>query len=213
MARKTPATKNFLRVGQQKTAAVRKRQRDRTKDRKRKLEHAAAEQTRRQATGSKPAITASLASEYAKLLMSGVPPLLALRYLAPQAYAAANETTLEQWLREWAGSPLVFAAVNALNSGEWHHLTPERRLQLAMDKHLAELAHFLYVHPYEDLMGIDLTKANTAADRLSKHLDGGDGDGHAPWQEFVRDMLKEMDKPGAAAVPLVVPSLSLDRES
>jgi len=67
---------------------------------------------------------------------------------------------------------LVRDAVNRLNQGEWHTLSDDQRISIALTKHRAECAYFLYTHPLEDAGGADLAKIELAREVLEKFTQG-----------------------------------------
>lgn len=155
---------------------------------------------------TQPTFTAAVASEFALLLAAGVSPVECLRYLSPAYFAHASAASRRTWLSEWSASPLLLTAINELNGGEWHKLDPDRRLQLALDKHLAELAHFLYTHSFRSASGEVLRKIDTAAARLTDFLTDRSG-GDSPFKDFVQEFMAQWKADGGREVPVPLPPM------
>lgn len=141
----------------------------------------------------KPEFTRNLAHQVAVLLAAGVPPNDAVRYLAPKYWDGLDEPARTDYAKEIAGSLLLVDAMSELNGGKWEELEPARRLQLALDKHLAELAHFLYTHSYANETGVGLDKMDAAAKRLTDYLTDSDGSDETPWKRFVTEFMSKIE--------------------
>ncbi len=158
-----------------------------------------------------PTLDAATAKDVAKLLMSGVPfdSVLALCDNAYHAYLHASEDVdwtirkMRSWALAWQRDPQLLAATSELNGAEWQDIDSERRLQIALDKHMAELAYFLYSHSYDGLMGRDVDKADHARDAIMEFLAAKGGDPDAPWMKHLKDLV---DKIGSDSV---VPMLTV----
>jgi hypothetical protein len=146
---------------------------------------------------TRPVLTESIAMEFAKLTASGVPPFRAVEYFAASYCARVTAQDRRQWAQDLVKHPLVIHAQAILNGGEWHTLDRDRRLQIALDKHLAELARYLYTHTYEKVKGDQARKMDTAADRLLKHLADHAGEESTPWKAFVAEFLQKFEKQSA----------------
>lgn len=160
----------------------------------------------------RPELTDALALELVKLLHSGIPPVLAIAYFAPDHYDGINEQARKEWAQDWLRSPRVAAAVAAFNKGSWHELSKDDRLQLALDKHLAELAYFLMNTPYADAQGTELKKLGEARDAITAVLKQAEGDVETPWMRAMRELLTEkLDQIGPPQLPSVVPASLKDQ--
>ena len=105
-------------------------------------------------------------------------------------------------------------AINELQGGEWHTLEPEKRLQLALDKHLAELAHLLYTHQYDGADAVLTSKMDTAAKRLTEYLTESPDDSESPWRRFVEDFMKgKLSDIELPSIPVAVAVAAPLRES
>lgn len=185
----------------------RARRRQRVDHARRQLQ-AQAERRRNQL--SKPPLTAALASQFARLLASGAPADVALSYLAPGYYQRCSAHARADWLREVAGSTLVVDAQTALNGADWPSLSAERRLQIALDKHLAERAFFLYTHSYEDAEANELRKLEASAAILLDYLSDDDADDDTPYKRFVRDFMARYEAEGGVEVGVPLASVPSD---
>lgn len=95
-----------------------------------------------------PSITPDRVDTFTKLTAAGLSPSDALAYIAPDYHASLTDKPLAQWVTAWCSSPLVVAAVDAWNHGAWQELTPDVRVTLALDHHIAQLAYVLYTSDY-----------------------------------------------------------------
>lgn len=154
----------------------------------------------------------------ARLLMSGVPAERSLAYLDADYFdQCVNDGDKERkklttWLRRWTNSPVLLAETTRLNGGEWQALESDRRLQIALDKHLAELAYLLYSRNYTD-DDAPVAKMNAARESLMTHLEAGDGGSNAPWMQFVKDAMAGKLEEMGFVVPPVVPVPEKVKES
>lgn len=115
------------------------------------------------------------AQQLALLILSGVPPIDAV---APFISSEAGEGALEKAAVELPRQQLVLKAIQDLSGGvPWQKLRPEERLQIALDKHYAEMAYFMWTHNYTDLSGVDKVKADTCRAALEAKLAGTAGKG------------------------------------
>lgn len=202
-ASRTPAMKrdNNARQQRKRTAIIAAAER--------RAKRARDEQQRRvDKQGVKPVIDVRLATAFAQLLASGAPADVAMRYLAPKYYARAKNKERLAWLNELSSSELVLDAVHALQGGEWHTLEPDRRLELALSKHLAELAHLLYTYSYTHADEMLQKKMDKAADRLTAYLTDSADDDDSPWKKFAEDFMqqyREDVKNNATQTPAALP--------
>lgn len=133
--------------------------------------------------------TEAQAYEFAKLLRSGVPQPDALAYIVgPGLDPHTTHSALTLWLR----SPAVRDALALLNGGAWPALAPEARLDVALDKHYAEMAYYLYTHDYDQATGPELRKLDTAREALEQQRTGRLQQ-NSPFMKFLTAILK----PGA----------------
>ena len=116
------------------------------------------------------------AQQFALLLFAGVPPAAVATSLLPPD---ATETEVETAAQEWPRQRVVLTAIEKLSGGQWQDLRKEERLQLAIEKHYAEMAYFLWTHNYADLQGPDRSKADTCRAALEAKLAGTAGKGNA----------------------------------
>lgn len=158
----------------------------------------------RTSTAREPELTGDLAYAFVQLLHAGLSGPDALAYCAPEYRGALAEDTkhgasrLAAWLTKWSRDRLTLAAATRLNHGEWHQLEPDARLAIALDKHYAELAYFLYTHDWASLDGTDLRKATDAREALTKKLEGTDAADDSPMVAFLRALQEgtvRQDKP------------------
>lgn len=137
--------------------------------------------------------TAEQAYEMAKLLLAGVPQDDALAYVLGSVEAGVLAVALPRWMQ----SRLVVDALATLAGGRWPDLEPDARLDVALDKHNAELAHYLYTHDFETAEGKELGKLKYAREALSAERSGR-LQANSPFMKFLATILK----PGALpAVP------------
>lgn len=140
--------------------------------------------------------TETQAMEFAKLLRSGVPQPDALCYVLGTVDAPVVEAALPRWMR----SRHTIDALATLNGGRWPALEPDRRLDIALDKHYAEQAHFLYTHDYESAAGRDLAKINIARESLER-LRTGRMEQQSPFMKFLAQLLKPKSETGTLPGP------------
>lgn len=132
--------------------------------------------------------------------MAGVPftSVLAMCDNAYFAYLAGlldedtRDAKIAAWARVWQRDPLLLQAMTDHNGAEWQDLDAERRLQLAIDKHMAELAYFLYSHNYASLVGKDVDKADNARGAIMDYLTAKGGDPDAPWMKHLKDLVEKV---------------------
>lgn len=137
--------------------------------------------------------TEQQAYEFAKLLRSGVPQPDALAYVLGPTDPHTTHAVLALWLR----SPALREALAMLNGGAWPTLAPEARLDVALDKHYAEMAYFLYTHDFEQASGAELRKLDTARTALETQRTGR-LQANSPFMKFLTAILK----PGAEVLRL-----------
>lgn len=149
------------------------------------------------------------ALQFVKLLNAGLPAPMALQYISPEFWAALTETEKKLAIKRWMGSVLIRDAVTALNKGEWQELDKDARIDIALDKHAAELAYLLYTHNINEVEdGLTLRKMTEARTALLDMLKMQQGDTDGPFAHMVADLLAgkigaelgppQLSEPGAA---------------
>lgn len=129
--------------------------------------------------------THETALEFALLLSTGVPSHEAIRYFAP------DDTPPPELARQhehWVGSHAVRQAIVKLQGKAWQEMEPMERLKIAVEKHYAELAYFLYSHNYSDLMGAEKTKADTCREAIERKISGTAGKDDA-FSRYLTDVM------------------------
>ena len=139
--------------------------------------------------------TEEQAFEFAKLLRAGVPQPDALCYVLGAVEPGLIELALPRWLR----SRLVVDALATLNGGRWPALESDARLDIALDKHYAELAHYLYTHDYDGADAKQMRKLDTARESLER-LRVGRMQENSPFVKFLRQLLV----PATGTTPLAL---------
>ena len=116
--------------------------------------------------------TPTNAHQFALMLQSGMPPVDAIPYFfAPETEPSVLAEALKGWMR----SAAVQHAVRTLQGNDWQAMTLDERIRLAIDKHYAELAYFLYSHNYSTLTGGDRAKADICRQSLEAKIAGTAG--------------------------------------
>lgn len=114
-----------------------------------------------------PEVTPALAEEFVKLLFAGFPPKSALRTLCPRYYKQINTHSRDNFVERVQSHPEVARATTKhLGNRRWLDLTPAERAKTSEDKHYAELAHYLFTHPFEDATPAELEKIAEARNAL-----------------------------------------------
>lgn len=140
-----------------------------------------------------PTFTADIARTCALLLVAGVPRAKIPYYLLPDV----DEGTRIETFTAWCAHPLLLDAVNTLNGGEWHLLDKDRRLQLAEDKVLAEMAYYLVEHRFDDATDArTIARMRDCREAIRQKLAGATGDTGDALDTFMRTLAKMVD--GAA---------------
>jgi hypothetical protein len=141
-------------------------------------------------TAVEPTLTPTAAQQFVKLTLAGVPGVIALRYFGEAYYDSCDAAMLHAWLKRWTSAKLTRKAHDAFNSGAWETLDKDKRLTLALDKHYAELAYWLYSHSYELVSDDSLRKTTDARTALMAKLQADKiGDPDSPWAKFTADLL------------------------
>lgn len=110
----------------------------------------------------------TLASQFAVMLASGMPPSDIIPYFLPTESDEERAFTLKKWLH----SRELNRAVKALQGKGWEQMSVEERMRYAVDKHYSEMAYFLYRHNYAELSGPDKQKADTCRAAIEARLAG-----------------------------------------
>lgn len=136
-----------------------------------------------------PKLTPEYAREFVKLLHAGIPASQTLSYFAPEHFASLRPSKRREWLTRWQNSPLMAEAATAFTKGAWQDLDKDSRLQVAIDKHMAELAYFLYTTNYQRADGTDLKKLTDARTAIMAFMAEGDGDADTPMMRALKELL------------------------
>lgn len=137
-----------------------------------------------------PVLTAAFASEFVKLLHAGIPPLSALSYFSPAHFDTLDRHNRLLWLSKWERSPLMAAASTKFMKGQWQDLDKDSRLELALDKHMAELAYLLFTSDYAKSEGAETKKIDAARDAITHWIAQGDEDVDSPYVRALKDLLE-----------------------
>ena len=149
-----------------------------------------------------PQLTSALADAFIKIVNAGIPALTAVAYCASDVPYERHPIVLAAWLND----PLLLKSAADFNGGEWQDLAPDDRLDIALDKHFAELAYYLWSHNYASAEGVELTKAIEARKAIVEKLKGvGEGD-DTPFVKAMRDLvsgaISEATPPQLGVVPV-----------
>lgn len=139
------------------------------------------------------------------MLTAGLPPQHAVLYFLSDPDAATAEE-VHRLAFAWQRSADVLAAIAQLNGGDWVDLDEDRRLQIALDKHHAELAYYLYTTSFTTAAGAELGKLNTARQAIRDKLAGG-VDADSPIARFLRDLVdgktpSQLTSTGLVSIPV-----------
>lgn len=137
-----------------------------------------------------PPLTPAFAAEFVKLLHAGISPLHALAYFAPQHFDSLDRSGRLAWLSKWERDPLMATASVSFMKGLWQDLDKDTRLEIALDKHMAELAFLLYSSNYKDAEGTELKKLDSARDAITQWISQGDESADTPYVRALRDLLE-----------------------
>ena len=144
--------------------------------------------------GLVPPMTPAIACIYAKMLSIGCPPIRAVLYVYPalietQKGRDVAKLTATRWMHD----VLVLDAINNINGGAFHELDQQTRFRLALTKHLAEKAFYLYTTNFNDVENREgLDKMKMAAESMKIELGGkpDDDDPMAAFMRFAIDLAK-----------------------
>lgn len=136
-----------------------------------------------------PVMSPPLALVFAKLLHVGCPPVRAVLYCAPRL----DKDTAQKVSRLWLNDAEVLRAVEGLNGGAWAELPPEKRYELAYNKHLSEHAFYLWVTNWNDVEhneGINKMKISREVLRAELGKVPDDADAMQAFARFALDMVR-----------------------
>ena len=137
-----------------------------------------------------PLFDASMARTFSLMLQAGIPTPQIATYLLPTATPAVRDRTFTAW----CASPLLLDAVNTLNGGEWHLLAKETRLQVAQDKTLAEMAHYLITHRFaDDTSAKTVARMRECREAIRQAISGASGDAGDALDSFMRFLGKVVE--------------------
>lgn len=111
---------------------------------------------------------------FANMLHVGLPPRDAILYFLEED-EAEDPTLVSEMIRVWSRSRRVGKEIERLQGGSWEALSLDQRIRVALDKHYAEKAYFLYSHTWGDVSGIDLTKLQESRKVLEAKMAGTSG--------------------------------------
>jgi hypothetical protein len=150
-------------------------------------------------------LTPEMASTLALLLHAGVPMEDCVRRIAPRV----TDENVPDVVKRWAKAATLADATALLHGGAWETLDKDRRLELSLDKHMAELAHYLIAHEFDTAGGGELSKMNTAREAITSWLDGQERGGDV-FEQFMRELMGNKNTgptmaPVGMAIPIVDP--------
>jgi hypothetical protein len=108
----------------------------------------------------------------------------ALRYLFPDLDRAGLRVAYTRYFR----SIEYLSALERVNGGAWETLEPKRRLEIALDRHVAEMAYFLITTPFHTLVtgpGGNFEMAREARKVIEAKL-GSEGGSNDPLVRFAK---------------------------
>lgn len=151
----------------------------------------------------RPDLTPLAAIQLVQMLHAGIPADKALVYFSVEHYDACTPKQRAAWLSDWCNSPRMLQATRDFLKGEWHELDPDARLQIALDKHLAELAYLLYTTDYRTAEPPDVRKLDTARDAITAYVKESAGGEETPFIKAMRDMLEGKMGDAGLGMPIV----------
>lgn len=123
----------------------------------------------------RPLFTQDKAHALVKMLMAGLPALACLQFFDRKHYQRLTPVQRQKWFEEWTATAEFEREVDAFNGGKWQDLDPHQRLSLALDKHHAEMAFYLYSHNYNSEAIENWSKMTEAREALTKLVEGSEG--------------------------------------
>jgi len=121
------------------------------------------------------------------MLATGVPAPDAIRYFLPEDVVPE---VVGELAPRWQRCRAVQDAQVKLQGGEWSALTPEQRIERALEKHYNEMAYYLYTTNYGELDGPRRSKADACRNALEAKLAGMQGHMDA-LAKFYMDMVEK----------------------
>jgi hypothetical protein len=133
------------------------------------------------------------ADQFALILLSGAPLTDAVGYFLP---LDSPEEIIALVIQDWPQQSEVVEALKRYSGGEdWHRLTDEQRLEVAIKKHYNEMAYFLWTNNYAESAGNEKLKADTCRQAIETKLAGMAGQ-DSPLSRFYHDMLAKYEHAG-----------------
>ena len=133
------------------------------------------------------------ADQFALILLSGAPLSDAVGYFLP---LDSPEEIIALVIQDWPQQSEVVEALKRYSGGEdWHRLTDEQRLEVAIKKHYNEMAYFLWTNNYAESSGNEKLKADTCRQAIETKLAGMAGQ-DSPLSRFYHDMLAKYEHTG-----------------
>src|SRR3990167_2631937 len=129
-----------------------------------------------------PTMTGPMAALFAKMLNVGCPLERAVHYCVPGIDKDLAKLTAQQW----ASDALVHAALTELNGGPWMDLPAETRYKLALDKHTAEVAFYIWAGNFNDIEHAEGLKNMEQTRNILKAALGQQPDESDPMAAFAR---------------------------
>jgi hypothetical protein len=130
-------------------------------------------------TGGGPKLSkAEDAAQWVRLRASGVPAVEALAYFF-KGDEHLTKVAIAKRAQEWDTHALTKAAWDAFNGGAWEELDDDKRVEVAVDHHIAQCAYVLYTaditHPDAAMKKIEYAKDTILAKLDADRNTEGDG--------------------------------------
>lgn len=142
------------------------------------------------------------AAIFVAMTEAGIPAATTLHYIGGPVWEGWSAGQRRDTILLWQRSKEVRDAQAAVHGATWIAMPAERRVQVALDKHHAQLAHFLFTHPYDTLTDLELKKADTAREALTAVIAAKTGDAETPLVRMLRDLVEGRLVSGPARLPL-----------
>jgi len=149
--------------------------------------------------------TESEAHQYALMLHVGLPVQEAIQYFLSDE-ERLHEVMIAGMMEKWNRSKLVREEVTKLLGKGWEEMSLDERVGVAIDKHYAEMAYFLFSHNFGELGGADWSKSMEARKVLEAKMAGTSGTN--PMEDFWRDIKSGKIQLGRA-IPVPAPETHL----